>query len=179
MRIQKLIIYKNLVKDSVIRTTLINKLLDMVKSCWTYYKDVPGKDIAHAINDVISTMVEYAKQRVQNKLSSYDSSISLSSTESLLRNLKTSCAGTVQLVQTDDIEEYVDIDREYVRVGDVDYLNVLSKSIANNGLLSPIWMCINRRSGRAYIQYGNRRIAACKRLKIEWLPIYMTYKGCI
>ena len=63
MRIQKLIIYKNLVKDSVIRTTLINKLLDMVKSCWTYYKDVPGKDIAHAINDVISTMVEYAKQR--------------------------------------------------------------------------------------------------------------------
>ena len=151
----------------------------MLKLCWQYYKDIPGKDIAHAIDDVISTMIEYARQRTHNKISNYDSSIHSPSTEYLIRNLKTSCAGTVQLVRTDDIEEYVDIDREYVRVGDIDYLNALSKQIVKDGLLSPIWMCVNKISGRAYIQDGNHRIAACKRLKVEWVPIYMTYKGCM
>ena len=101
------------------------------------------------------------------------------SNEYLFRDLKTSCGGIVELVRTEDIEGYVDINREYVRVRDIGYLNRLTKDINQNGLLSPIWMCANKMSGRAYTHDENHRFAACKRLKAECIAVYMKYKECL
>ena len=36
---------------------------------------------------------------------------------------------------------------------------------------------VNKISGRAYVHDGNHRIAALKRLSIEWLPVYVEYGG--
>ena len=40
-------------------------------------------------------------------------------------------------------------------------------------------MCVNRRSGRGYIHDGNHRVAACKGLQLLWIPLFITYKGCM
>ena len=69
------------------------------------------------------------------------------------------------------------MDRGFALAKSIDHLSELTKKLATMGLETPIWVCINKISGRAYVHDGNHRIAACKRLTIEWIPVYMTYKS--
>ena len=92
-----------------------------------------------------------------------------------------SSSENMQFVKINNLYNYIELDREYeTRSGNVDddEVSVLVKKLRKCGYIgNPLVLMVNKDSGRGYIHDGNHRMAAFKRLSLEWVPVTVQYGG--
>ena len=83
----------------------------------------------------------------------------------------------VQLLKREEIGKYIEFDRNVKKVPGKgkNYLLDLRKNIESNGLKYPLVIAVSKLTGRAYIHDGNHRMAVLNNLKVEWVPVKISY----
>ena len=83
----------------------------------------------------------------------------------------------VQLMRRSVLKNYVEFNRKVQRVPGKgrDYLKELKVNIQENGLKVPIHLSVSRKTGRAYVHDGNHRMSVLEDLKVEWVPVKISY----
>ena len=132
-----------------------------MESCRKYYSDFSSGKVSEVMDNNLKIMInfsnlheEHIKKQVKNKQKN------IPSIERFFINMCQDHGhdGNVEFVDLRQLQIYVDQDREFVVSKGKRYLDELTDLIATEGLNHPIWMCVNRRSGRGYIHDGNHRV---------------------
>lgn len=87
--------------------------------------------------------------------------------------LKESKPSSVEMVSTDFLWSIRDFDRETEGLQGPEYLDNLTKDIAENGIQSPVGIYFYFETGRLILGEGNHRLAAARRLGIKEIPAYV------
>ena len=86
-----------------------------------------------------------------------------------------------RFVRTDELIRHVDLDREReLRDDSMNNSDVsdLVRSMEKHRYTGPaLPLAVNTETGRAYLQDGNHRAAALRRLGIKWVPVTLDYKN--
>ena len=83
----------------------------------------------------------------------------------------------VQLVRTDFLWQYVEHDRNVVKIPGraKNYLNKLKVAIKKEGLRHPLILSISKKTERAYLYEGNHRLAVLRNEGVQWVPLKVQY----